>query len=101
MVLGLLAQVSSTLVCALHRVIDLKLVEQWRWMMHVHDLLDFGLLLAFDSELLPGEILVVRTCKRGFFVSSGLCLLACDVRYDYWLLHCHCHCDQHHNHHHH
>ena len=87
--------------CALHRVIDLKLVEQWRWMMHVHDLLDFGLLLAFDSELLPGEILVVRTCKRGFFVSSGLCLLACDVRYDYWLLHCHCHCDQHHNHHHH
>jgi hypothetical protein len=61
--------------------------------MHVHVLLDFGLLLACDSELLPGEILAVRTCKRILFVSGGLCRLACDVRYDYWLLHCHRHCD--------
>ena len=33
--------------------------------MHLLVLLDFGLLLACDSELLPGEILV-RTCKRIF-----------------------------------
>ena len=66
---------------------------------HVHVLLDFGLLLAFDSELLPGAILVVRTCKRGFFVSSGLCLLACDVRYHHMLLHYHQPCDQHDYHH--
>ena len=57
--------------------------------------------LLLEVELLPGETLVVRTCKRSFFVSCGLYLLACDVRYDNWLLHCHRHCDQHHNHHHH
>jgi hypothetical protein len=43
--------------------------------MHLLVLLDFGLLLACDSELLPGEIMEVRTCKHDCFV-----LVYCSVQ---------------------
>ena len=50
-------------------------------MMHVHVSLGFTLLLASDSELLPGELLWCAPASMFACVSCELCLLACDVRY--------------------
>ena len=100
----MLAQVSRTLVCALHRICELTLLVGLAMVMHVYmSWLDAG--AAWPSlsvvELLPGELLV-RTCKRTLFVRCLLlCVLACSAVHCDLLLPKPHHCVHHHHYHHH
>jgi hypothetical protein len=73
------AQVSSTLVCALHRMLNLKLLIRLAMGVHVHVLARRWLLCAYAScgRAASRGIFEVRACKQVRLLVVGcLCLLA-------------------------